>query len=92
MKTKIEHDKKYQQFTLNLGDDEAELAYSKPDEKTIAFTHTYVPEAARGNGMADRLIEAGLRYAEAHNLRVVPGCEVVEVFFQRHPEFGRLLK
>ena len=92
MKTEIKHDKKYQQFTISLGDDDAELAYSKPDEKTISFTHTYVPEAARGKGMADRLIEEGLHYAEAHNLRVVPGCEVVEAFFQRHPEYSQLLK
>lgn len=92
MKREIKHDKKYQQFTLETGDDEAELAYARPEANIIAFTHTYVPETARGEGLAGLLIEEGLRFAKANDLRVKADCEVVKAFFERHPEHKSLLK
>ncbi len=91
MKHKIEHDRKYQQFIISLGPDDAELAYSLPSSDVISFTHTYVPEDHRGNGLAEELITSGLEYAQANNLRVRADCEAVEIFLKRHPEYNFLL-
>ncbi len=92
MNIKIEHEKKYQQFTIVMGEDEAELAYATPSEGVIDFTHTYVPEKARGQGIADKLIQEGLAYALQQECKVVASCPVVAKFIKRHEEYQKLLQ
>jgi len=89
---KIEHDKQYQQFSIMLGEDDAELAYATPADKIIDFTHTYVPESARGKGIANKLITEGLKYAEENNLQVIATCQAVRSYMERHPEYNHLLQ
>jgi predicted GNAT family acetyltransferase len=56
----------------------------------VVFTHTGVPPAYRGQGLAAQLVEAGLAWAREHKLKVVPACSYVAVFLQRHPEWRDL--
>ena len=90
--TDIRHEEKYQQFTLALGEDEADLAYATPEPGVLDFTHTYVPENARGRGIANQLIKEGLCYAEAHGFKVTASCPVVAKFLKQHPEYQQLLQ
>lgn len=57
----------------------------------MTFTHTFVPDALRGRGLAEKLVRAGLGHAQAERLKVVPACSYVATFIQRHPEFQPLL-
>ena len=57
----------------------------------IIFTHTFVPAALRGRGMAEALVRSGLAYACDERLRVVPVCSYVAAFIRRHPEYQPLL-
>ena len=91
-KLDIRHEEKYQQFTFALGDDEAELAYATPEAGVLDFTHTHVPENARGRGIANELIEEGLRYAEERGYKVTASCPVVAKFLKQHTEYHRLLR
>lgn len=87
----IKHEKKYQQFSIDLGDgEEAELAYATPEDTVLNFTHTYVPESFRGKGVADKLITEGLQYAEKNNLKIIASCSAVQAFLAKHPEFEHL--
>ena len=76
----IKHNAAQQTFT----DGEAELAYSTPEPQVIDFTHTFVPEEQRGQGIADELARAGLAYARQHHLKVRTSCEFMAAFVQRH--------
>ncbi|MFD2514964.1 GNAT family N-acetyltransferase [Pontibacter locisalis] len=91
MSRTIKHEEKYQQFTIELDGDEAELAYACPSEDVVDFTHTYVPKSERGNGMAESLIEEGLKYAREHNLKVKATCPAVAKYINAHPEYKDLL-
>lgn len=91
MNQKIEHDKKYQQFTLVLGEEEAELAYSTPTDNVLDFTHTYVPDQARGKGISSLLIEEALQFADKNSYKVIASCPAVTTFIERNPEYQRLL-
>lgn len=88
----IKHDKKYQQFTANIGEEEAELAYATPSEEVLDFMHTYVPETARGKGVANKLIEEGLCYAEENGKKVIASCPVVKEYINKNPDYQKLLK
>lgn len=87
----VEHDKKYQQFSIALGDEEAELAYATPSDNVLDFTHTFVPEPERGKGVADKLIATGLHYADENGFQVIATCAAVKAYIRRHPEWERLL-
>ena len=87
----IKHDKEWQQFTADVGGEEAELAYAMPSPEVLDFTHTYVPESGRGKGVAYKLIEHGLCYAEENGYRIVASCPTVKKFIQNNPEYEKLL-
>jgi predicted GNAT family acetyltransferase len=57
----------------------------------MVFTHTLVPPALRGRGLAEHLVRAGLAHAREHGLRVVPQCSYVATFIKRNAEFADLL-
>ncbi|PKV63054.1 GNAT family N-acetyltransferase [Pontibacter ramchanderi] len=91
MELNITHDKEYQQFTASIGDEEAELAYATPSDEVMDFTHTFVPESARGKGVANKLIEEGLCYAEENGKKVIATCPVVKKFIDRNENYQKLL-
>ncbi|GAA4430393.1 hypothetical protein GCM10023188_16970 [Pontibacter saemangeumensis] len=92
MEINIVHEEKYQQFTVALGEEEAELAYALPAAGEINFTHTFVPENARGRGIANKLIREGLRYAEQNDFKVMATCPIVAAFLRQHTDYRKLLE
>jgi uncharacterized protein len=59
--------------------------------KTMMLTHTGVPQALRGRGIAAALVQAALDHARAKQLKVRPDCSYAETYMQRHPETLDLL-
>jgi uncharacterized protein len=59
--------------------------------RTMMLTHTGVPQALRGRGIAALLVQAALDHARAAGLKVRPDCSYAEVYMQRHPETLDLL-
>lgn len=57
----------------------------------IIFTHTEVPSALEGQGVGAALARAGLDYARANNLRVMPLCPFIAAYMENNPEYGDLL-
>ncbi|HJV60061.1 MAG TPA: GNAT family N-acetyltransferase [Albitalea sp.] len=52
----------------------------------MVMTHTYVPPALEGRGIAARLVGAAMDYARAHDHKVDPLCSYVRTYMRRHPE------
>jgi uncharacterized protein len=52
----------------------------------LLFTHTEVPPALGGRGIAAALVQAALDWARADGLRVRPLCSYVAAYMRRHPE------
>lgn len=57
----------------------------------VTFTHTVVPEALRGRGIAGRLVAAALEDVRARGLTLVPACSYVARYVEDHPETRDLL-
>lgn len=68
----------------------AEAVY-KLEGDTIRFTHTVVPEALGGRGIAGALAKTALASARARGLKVVPKCSFFAGYIQKHPEYQDLL-
>lgn len=54
--------------------------------KVMAMTHTVVPPAIEGRGVAAKLVEAAFDHAKKHGLKIDPQCAYVAAYMQRHPE------
>ena len=59
--------------------------------KVMWMTHTGVPSAVGGRGIAAELVRVALEWAEAQGYTVEPSCSYVEVYMRRHPETLKLL-
>lgn len=79
---KPKHQPAQQRFCLGDGDQQAELTYIMVNDSTINFTRTYVPEALRGQGIAELLVRAGLNWAKGLNYDIVADCWYVEKFLR----------
>jgi len=89
-KAEVIHNLAARRFQVEADGHRAVSEYiSLPDR--IIFTHTEVPRALEGKGMASALILAGLEHARAEGLQVVPLCPVVAGYMARHPEWKELL-
>jgi predicted GNAT family acetyltransferase len=77
-------------FELQVEGETAFAAYRIAGE-TIIFTHTIVPKALEGQGIATGLIAFALDQARARGLKVVPECSFVAAYMQRHPDTQDLL-
>ena len=91
-KPEITHDKEDLRFYTNLDGEEAELTYTFPENNVMDFDHTFVPQKARGKGIADHLVKTGLEYAKSNNYKAIASCPVVDAYVKRHPEYKSILQ
>lgn len=80
----IHHDPKGQEFTATEEGFNVELAYARPSENLIDFTHTFVDENLRGKGLGEEMARAGLAYAREQGLKVKTSCKFMAAFVRRH--------
>jgi predicted GNAT family acetyltransferase len=73
-------------FEIAVDGSLALIAYVR-DGNTITFTHTQVPPALEGRGLASSMARAALEHAQAQGLIVIPLCPFVASYIRRHPEY-----
>lgn len=86
----IAHDPAARRFSVDVDGHRAVLEYQLGDG-TLAITHTGVPAAIGGRGIASRLVEAAFAHARAAGLKVRPACSYAAAWVERHPEVSDLL-
>jgi hypothetical protein len=77
------HQPQQQRFVVYCQGDEAVLSYRLAPNNTVDFYRTYVPESARGTGIAEALVRKGLAWARSQALEVSASCWYVEKFLSR---------
>ncbi len=78
-------------FYVPFGDEEAELTYNFTEDNHMDLEHTFVPESARGQGIAQKLARHSLDYARENNHKAIASCPVVETFVKRNPEYNDMM-
>jgi predicted GNAT family acetyltransferase len=87
----IRNNEEESQFETTVDGHVALTAYDLEDPNRIVFTHTDVPEALSGRGIAGEIVKFGLDHAREKKLTVVPQCPYVASYIKRHPEYQDLL-
>jgi predicted GNAT family acetyltransferase len=85
----VTHNEAANRFEIPLGEALAVLEYTLHN-RTMAITHTGVPQPFEGRGVASRLTRVALEYARDRGYTVAPYCPFVARYMDRHPEFGAL--
>jgi uncharacterized protein len=60
-------------------------------DKVVAFTHTEVPPALEGQGIAGAMVASALDWCRREGFQVKPLCSYVALYIQRRPELQDLL-
>jgi predicted GNAT family acetyltransferase len=87
----VVHHKSAHRFELAAGDHVAILEYERADDGAMALTHTFVPEALRGQGVGLALVAGALAEIEQHHWKIIPICPFVVAYLRRHPEWKTLV-
>ncbi|QNA85879.1 N-acetyltransferase [Sphingomonas sp. So64.6b] len=77
-------------YELQEGGELAFAAYEQRGD-VIIFTHTIVPRALEGRGIASQLISHALDDVRAQGLKIDPQCGFVAAYLNRHPKERDLL-
>ena len=86
----IRHDAAQQRFETTVDGVHAELDYEQRGD-VLCLTHTGVPAAIGGKGVAGALVRSALEYARSKGLKVVPSCAYAASYIERHPQYQDLL-
>jgi predicted GNAT family acetyltransferase len=87
----IRHEPEAHRFVADEPGGTALIEYRERPNRVLDLTHTFVPVALRGGGIASRLTAHALDYARAHGFKVLPSCPFVATFIARHPDYRDLL-
>ena len=74
-------------FEMASGGAVAFVEYERTGDGRIALLHTEVPEALSGQGVGSKLVRGVLDAVRTEGLKVVPRCEFVAAYVERHPEY-----
>ena len=85
----IEHDQAQHRFSTTVDGYACEIDYRLAG-KVMTITHTGVPEAIGGRGIAAALMRHALDHARAQGWKVVPACSYAIAFMKRFPEYEDL--
>jgi predicted GNAT family acetyltransferase len=85
----IRHDPAARRFEAVVDGVRCVLEYEL-EGRTMRITHTGVPEAVGGRGIAAELVRTALAAARAQDWMVVPACSYAAAYMDRHPEYADL--
>lgn len=86
----VVNNEKESRFQVELDGEVAVAEYQRSGDR-MEFTHTKVPESLAGQGVGSALAREGLEHARREGLEVVPTCQFIASYFDRHPEYQELL-
>lgn len=89
MSPAITHDRAARRLETQVDGVSCELDY-RLDGGVMTITHTGVPSAVAGRGIAAALVKSALEAAREAGWKVIPACSYAAAWMERHPEYDDL--
>ena len=87
----IIHNEAEKRFEVWIEGNLSKLDYIR-DGRNFVITHVDVYPELRGQGVAGKITQAGLEYARANSMRVIPMCSYAAAYIRRNPQYAELTK
>jgi predicted GNAT family acetyltransferase len=81
----VVHNAKASRFEATVDGKLCFAAYDRVGD-VLRISHTSVPSAVEGRGVAAALVRAAFDHARENGLQVEPWCSYVRAYMRRHPE------
>jgi hypothetical protein len=78
----IDHQAEHFRFVSVVDNQQARLEYELMPRHGVNFTYTFVPEALRGRGIAEKLVRTGLAWAREQGFEIEASCWYVQRFLR----------
>jgi predicted GNAT family acetyltransferase len=91
MDLEVKHDEPGRRYFAVVDGQESVCDYGPAGDKTLVFSHTYVPPELRGRGIAEELVRQALEDVRKRGYKVIPSCWFVRVYIDRHSQYRDLL-
>ena len=69
----------------------AEMTYSKAGATRLIIDHTGVPDALRGKGAGQAMVQRAVEDARAAGVKIIPLCRFAKAQIGTHPEWQDVL-
>lgn len=86
----IQHDRSAHRFSTQVDGADCELDYTLA-AGVMTITHTGVPPAVGGRGIAAALVQEAFATARSEGWKVMPACSYAAAWLERHPEYRDLV-
>ncbi|HET8763667.1 MAG TPA: GNAT family N-acetyltransferase [Rhodanobacter sp.] len=86
----IQHARALKRFQVVVDGSTCALDYLL-DGNVMGITHTEVPPAVGGRGIAGELVRTALDYARSRGWKVMPVCSYAAAWIERHPAYRDLV-
>jgi len=80
-----------QRYEATAGGELLGVAHYERQDDVLVLTHTVVEPAAKGQGVGSALARTALDDARSAGERVLPQCEFMAAWIERHPDYADLL-
>lgn len=74
-------------YVANVDGHAAEMTYSRAGASRIIIDHTDVPDALRGMGVGQAMVEQAVKDARAEGFKIIPLCPFAKATLDKHPEW-----
>ena len=78
-------------YVLTHDGAEAEMTFSKAGATRIIIDHTGVPDALRGTGAGQALVQRAVEDAREAGVKIIPLCPFAKAQIDKHPEWQDVL-
>lgn len=90
MEYELIDNKEAKQYELSVEGPKPRIEYILARDN-IYLTHTEVPKALEGQGIASKMVLMALEDIKSRNLTLIPMCPFVAMYIKRHPEWRELV-
>lgn len=87
----VRHDASQQRYVLDVNGQALGFAQYQDDGERQVFTHTEIDDSLAGQGMGSTLARAALDDARRRGKRIVPVCEFIAAYMNKHSEWNDIL-
>jgi len=84
------HNESESKYEYHIGEHIAYITYDEDANGDMHLTHTIVPDALSGQGLARTLLEDVLEEFKKNNKKAVAQCSYIVKYQEKHPELSDL--
>lgn len=82
----VSHNPAEHRFEVAVEGQLAIAEYKLTSPSVMRLTHTEVPQALEGRGIAGALARFAMAHAREHQLKIDPQCRYMRAYMDKHPE------